>query len=54
MQLTLAFFKPSTPTPSPPNTELRDPKARAEAVKILARLIAKAGQPADQKGATNE
>ena len=54
MQLTLAFLAPTTPTPSPPNTELHDPKARADAVKVLARLIAKAGQPTDQKEATDE
>jgi len=54
MQLTLAFLEPTTPTRSPPSAELRDSKARAEAVKILARLIAKAAQPVDKKEATDE
>jgi len=54
MQLTLAFLDPTTPTPSLPSGELRDPKARAEAIDILARLIAKAAQPAGQTEATDE
>jgi hypothetical protein len=49
MQLTLAFLEPPTPTPSPPSRELRDAKGRAEALDILARLIAQAGQPANRK-----
>ena len=40
MQLTLAFLEPPTPTPSPPSRELRDAEARAQAIDILARLIA--------------
>ena len=54
MQLTLAFLEPPTPTPSPPSRELRDANARAEALDILARLIAQAGQPANQVEATDE
>jgi hypothetical protein len=52
MQLTLAFLEP--PTPSPPSRELRDAEARAEALNVLARLIAQAGQPAAQAEATDE
>jgi hypothetical protein len=54
MQLTLAFLEPPTPTPSPQSRELRDADARAEALKILARLIAQACQPANQTEATDE
>lgn len=54
MQLSLAFLDLSTATPSPPSRELRDAKARAEALDILTRLIAKAGQPANQTEATDE
>jgi hypothetical protein len=54
MQLTLAPLDLPTPTPSPPSRELRDAKARAEALDILARLIAKAAQTANQTEATDE
>jgi hypothetical protein len=54
MQLTLTFLEPSTPTPTPPSRELRDAQARAEALDILARLIAQAGQLASQAEATDE
>jgi hypothetical protein len=54
MQLMLAFLKLPTPTPPPPNRELRDAEARAEALDILARLIAQAGQPATKAEATDE
>jgi hypothetical protein len=54
MQLTLAFLEPPTPTPSPPSRELRDAEARAEALNVLARLIAQAGQPASQAEAIDE
>jgi hypothetical protein len=55
MQLSLAFLELSTPTPSAPSRQqLRDAKARAEALDILARLIAKAAQPANQTEATDE
>jgi len=54
MQLTLAFLESPTPTPSPPSRELRDAEARAQALDILARLIAQAGHPATQAEATNE
>jgi hypothetical protein len=53
MQLTLVFLEPPTPTPSPPSRELRA-EARAEALDILARLIAQAGQPATQAEATDD
>jgi hypothetical protein len=52
MQLPLAFL--DLPTPKPRSRELCDPKARAEALEILARLIAKASQPANQTEATDE
>ena len=54
MQLTLTFLVPPTPTLSLPSRELRDAEARAEALDILARLIAQAGQPATQAEATDE
>ena len=54
MQLTLAFLEPPTPTPSPPSRELRDAEARAEALNVLARLIAQAGQPATQAEPADE
>jgi hypothetical protein len=54
MQLSLAFLDLPTPTASPPSRELRDAKARAEALDILTRLIAKAAQPANQTEATDE
>ena len=54
MQLTLVFLELSTTTPPPPSRELRDAEARAEALDILARLIAQAGQPATQAEAPDE
>jgi hypothetical protein len=54
MQLTLALLELPTPTPSLPSRELRDAKAAAEALKILARLIARAGELAKQPEATDE
>lgn len=54
MQLSLAFVDLPTATPSPLSRELRDAKARAEALDILTRLIAKAAQPANQTEATDE
>jgi hypothetical protein len=54
MQLSLAFLTLPSPTPSPSSRELRDDKARAEALDILARLIAKAAQSADQTEAVDE
>jgi hypothetical protein len=50
----LGLSRPPTPTASPPSRELRDAKARAEALDILTRLIAKAAQPANQTEATDE
>ena len=52
MQLTLAFLEP--PTPSLQSRELRDAEARAEALKILARLIAQVSQTTHQMEATDE
>jgi hypothetical protein len=52
MQLTLTFLELSTPPP--PSRELRDAEARGEALDILARLIAQAGQPATKAEATDE
>jgi hypothetical protein len=46
MQLSLAFLELATPTPSAPSRQLRDAEAHAEALDILARLIAKAVQKA--------
>jgi hypothetical protein len=54
MQLTLAFLEPPTPTPSPPSRELGDAEARAEALNVLARIIAQACQTTDQTEATDE
>jgi hypothetical protein len=54
MQLTLAFLEPPTLSAPPPNRELRDAEARAEALNVLARIIAQAGQPATQAEATDE
>jgi hypothetical protein len=54
MQLSLAFLELPTPTPSAPSRQLHDTKAHAEALDILARLIAKAAQPANQTEATDE
>ena len=52
MQLTLGFLEP--PTPSPPSRELRDAEARAEALNVLARIIAQAYQTTNQTEATDE
>jgi hypothetical protein len=50
MQLSLAFLELPTPTPPAPSRQLHD----AKALDILARLIAKAAQPANQTEATDE
>jgi hypothetical protein len=52
MQLSLSFLE--LPAPSAPSRQLRDAKAHAETLDILARLIAKAAQPANQMEATDE
>ena len=52
MQLSLAFLE--LPRPSAPSRQHHDAKARAEALDILARLMAKAAQPANQTEATDE
>jgi hypothetical protein len=54
MQLSLAFLDPPTPTPSPPSRELRDAEARAEALNVMARIIARAYQTTNQTEATDE
>jgi hypothetical protein len=42
------------PTQSPPNRQLGDAEARAEALSVLARIIAQACQTTDQTEATDE
>ena len=42
MQLTLTFLEPPPPKQPPLSQELRDAEARAEALKVLARIIAQA------------
>jgi hypothetical protein len=54
MQLTLAFCEPPPPTQPPPSRELRDAAARAEALNVLARLIAQACQTTNQTEAADE
>ena len=54
MQLTLVFLEPTTPTLSLPSRELRDAEARAQALKILARIIAQAFATANQTEARDE
>jgi hypothetical protein len=54
MQLTLAFLKPAPPTQQPPRRELRDATARAEALDILARIIAQAFDTIDRTEARND
>jgi hypothetical protein len=54
MQLTMGFLEPPPPTQPPPSRELRDAEARAEALKVLARMIAQAYQTTNQTEATNE
>lgn len=54
MQLTLAFLEPPPPTQSPLCRQFRDAEARAEALSVLARIIAQACQTTDQTEATDE
>ena len=54
MQLTLRFLEPPPPTQPTPSRELRDAEARAEALSVLARIIAQACQTTDQTEATDE
>jgi hypothetical protein len=54
MQLTLAFLKPPPPTQPPLSRELRDAEACAEALNVLARIIAQAYQTTNQTEATDE
>ena len=53
MQLTLAFLDPSPPAQQPQSRQL-DAETRAEALDILARIIAQAFEAAKQTEATNE
>jgi len=54
MQLTLRFLELPPPTQPPPSPELRHAEARAEALNVLARIIAQAGQTTNQTEATDE
>jgi len=54
MQLTMGFLEPPPPTQPQPSRELRDAEARAEALKVLARIIAQACQTTNHTEATNE
>jgi len=53
MQLTLAFLEPPPPAHQPPSQQL-DAETRAEALNILARIIAQACETIKQTEATNE
>ena len=54
MQLTLAFLEPSPPArPSSPSQKL-DAETRAEALNILARIIAQACETTQNTEATDE
>jgi hypothetical protein len=52
MQLTLAFLEP--PPPQPTLSDQLDAEARFEAVRILARIIARAIEVAERMEATDE
>jgi len=54
MQLTLACLEPPEAKQSPKPAEFRDAKAHAEALDILARIIAQAFELANQTEATDE
>jgi hypothetical protein len=54
MQLTMGFLEPPPPTQPPPSRELRDAEARAEALKVLARIIAQACLTTNRTEANNE
>ena len=54
MQPTLGFLEPPRSTQPPPGRELRDAEARAEALKVLVRIIAQACQTTDKTEATDE
>jgi hypothetical protein len=53
MQLALAFLEPSPPARPSPSQKL-DAETRAEALNILARIIAQACQATNQTETTNE
>jgi len=53
MQLTLAFLEPSSPARQSPSQKL-DVETRAEAVNILARIIAQACETTQHTEATDE
>jgi hypothetical protein len=54
MQLTLAFLEPPPPTHPPLSQELCDAEACAQALNVLARIIAQAYQTTNQTEATDE
>ena len=54
MQLTLAVLELPPPAQQPSLSHQRDAKARAEALGILARIIAQAYQTTNQTEATDE
>ncbi len=54
MQLTLAFLEPPAPAQEPMSEQLRDAEARAEALSVLARIIAQAFEITNQTEATDE
>ena len=53
MQLTLAFLEPPPPAQQPPSQQL-DAETRAEALNILARIIARACETTQHTEATDE
>jgi hypothetical protein len=54
MQLTLVFFELPEPAQKPQPPELRDAATRAEALNILARIIAQSFEVTSQAEATDE
>jgi hypothetical protein len=54
MQLILAFLDPPPATPAPLSKQLGDAEARAEALNMLARIIAQAFATPNQTEATDE
>jgi hypothetical protein len=54
MQLTLAFLELHAPAQEPMSEQLRVAEARAEALNVLARIIAQAFEITNQTEATDE